>query len=1582
MLPRLCVLVFSVVATGIPARANVAYNRYEGTNLATLETCSQIYYEYSSLCEEEACSPSPECAELLARYTAACDTNVPCEPGTVAVNLFTCWDCLYYSYSSERNAKYCDQCPAGSRTNADGTGCEPCPGGQCNPCSGRDIWTGRGDTCEQCTGALVPDADKIACVACPDGTRISADYASCEACPDGNCTIACGTGHTRVYDIAAEQADPQNYDAWVEVEEHQLGASETCFVCPDHSYGWNGDLPPTCSPCAEGTYAELGDLSCKTCPAGFASREDSPRVYHVDGFIQCVSCADELGVAAEDAFAGGVRWNGGEYCFKRCGEGERWRDDQCEQCPQGKSSDGAQWDCCDVSPSCPLRCGNGTVSDFVFNETTYQWTEVQREVPRHELPDEKSCLLCPSGKAWNGEYDIVMEWNGPNVCEYCSVGMYVDIGGLECQTCPSGYYNDPGDMARVSCSSCIYHSNYYNYYQGLNQEDFLSDGVSCWTPCPIGHYDFEGTCTPCPTGTVSDGTRKECVACEGDLLANEENGACVAADACPPGTFSHADTHDCIACPEWTYTNVSDSTACSACPPGYQANADGTGCETCPAHEISTDGICAPCLITQRASADHTTCIDCSSGRFSYGDTCEYCPDGHFAGPEQCEVCPEGYTKTDFLPNSCEECPSGYYALRNYWSCYSCSNFERPNATRTGCEECPVGFVNPPDQPDDECSPCAPGTVRPHFEVVGIDENGYQQHVGGTCTPCYEDTDYQDEEGQATCKTCPPGKHNPSTTATVCADCPAGKYGSGGVCSDCSAGKTSSAGAGVCVECGVATESDAGGGCTACPTASSTEGLDGVISMDPYTERGVSASQTCLECPLGKFKDTDGVACQTCPAGFINDRGVGEGWCSPCPERHSSDAQRIVCSLCQQGKYADPTTGACEECPIGRVGAYAGVCSACPMGQFTTGPGKAASTESNGLPNYHQCSEWCPAGVGVYPEDYAGQDPPFAPIECRTCQERRALVNGVCQVCDIGFVFNDTTGLCDVCPAGYTTYVENATACVPNCDCPNGVERADELCEQPNGHNCASCDMGYRMETTVHYGDGPNVTLIMDPSCEINVCTCDHGVGATGEEAHISPYNAYLALWKYMMNPGVLECLGDRLDADECEAYATENGITYGGASAWPNDVAGCFLESNTIYYNTNLEILPGATSTSNDQLICKASTQPMWSNGYPRKCNEDYPVEYQRSLCTSSGDPECLELVDRLIDMDAEVARCQALCDADNSCVAFMVSEHSKFICTTYTQCVFTSETQNWSGTFRMWYRQITGCTDHGDHVCASCDDGYFLNDANTCSLKQCTCANGPNPTGTICPTHEATHCTTCDSYFALADNECVRDSCPDSQVRLRLRDGSTPAICSENSLTYVYGPRLRPQFNVITHFIRDVPPCPNYGYLRGFQVHTNVIRGSDGATYWHYHMQFKCRNADLHNFVGWESVNHLTPPQTYEFNNRFVFLDRHNIDCQDHPMSDVRQYDNSNDGTTHFGYTCHNNVPVQNCKVHITSTIDLNDQKQYFNENTPIGSYVLSHTREPDCSGDKALTRFQLRTVHDNTIYWEFTCCEIVFP
>lgn len=75
---------------------------------------------------------------------------------------------------------------------------------------------------------------------------------------------------------------------------------------------------------------------------------------------------------------------------------------------------------------------------------------------------------------------------------------------------------------------------------------------------------------------------------------------------------------------------------------------------------------------------------------------------------------------------------------------------------------------------------------------------------------------------------------------------------------------------------------------------------------------------------------------------------------------------------------------------------------------------------------------------------------------------------------------------------------------------------------------------------------------------------------------------------RHVQPMGVEECDGERLTADECEAYATEAGLSFGGAQAWPNDVAGCFLEGSKVYYNTNLNILPTAASTGNDRLICK----------------------------------------------------------------------------------------------------------------------------------------------------------------------------------------------------------------------------------------------------------------------------------------------------------------------------------------------------------------------------------------------------------
>merc|ERR1712013_569108 len=61
--------------------------------------------------------------------------------------------------------------------------------------------------------------------------------------------------------------------------------------------------------------------------------------------------------------------------------------------------------------------------------------------------------------------------------------------------------------------------------------------------------------------------------------------------------------------------------------------------------------------------------------------------------------------------------------------------------------------------------------------------------------------------------------------------------------------------------------------------------------------------------------------------------------------------------------------------------------------------------------------------------------------------------------------------------------------------------------------------------------------------------------------------------------------------------------------------------------------------------------------------------------------------------------------------------------------------------------------CTTDAASMCASCLDGYTINDdATACaSTNTCTCENGVEMTGADCTTDAASMCASCDDGFTI---------------------------------------------------------------------------------------------------------------------------------------------------------------------------------------------------------------------------------------
>ena len=85
--------------------------------------------------------------------------------------------------------------------------------------------------------------------------------------------------------------------------------------------------------------------------------------------------------------------------------------------------------------------------------------------------------------------------------------------------------------------------------------------------------------------------------------------------------------------------------------------------------------------------------------------------------------------------------------------------------------------------------------------------------------------------------------------------------------------------------------------------------------------------------------------------------------------------------------------------------------------------------------------------------------------------------------------------------------------------------------------------------------------------------------------------------------------------------------------------------------------------------------------------------------------------------------------------------------------------------------------CTSESAENCQSCNNGYHLTN-DECEPNQCVCSNGEASSGTACLTSGNTFCTSCNSGYHLSDNNCVSNVCV-------CPNGQASTSCSSNGTT-----------------------------------------------------------------------------------------------------------------------------------------------------------------------------------------------------
>lgn len=255
-----------------------------------------------------------------------------------------------------------------------------------------------------------------------------------------------------------------------------LAGSDGCDACPEgsHQVGTLGHR--SCDACPKGySQKEMGQESCEQCPNG----KIQPNV----GSDGCVSCP--VGT------------------YQRGNLGIR----RCDECPEGWFQDNS------AQTSCK-GCLAGTFQNKIGQPHCDDCERGQYQAS----PANIRCLACEAG-TFSGTSKM-------STCDECPQGWFqMSSNGRSCEICPDGETtNGDGQDQCIACDSgnCAQCKGYG-----------VKDGIC--GPCAVNEYSLDtNTCETCPGGWAAVEESVKCEQCSQEQEASEVSGTCV---ECPPGGF-------------------------------------------------------------------------------------------------------------------------------------------------------------------------------------------------------------------------------------------------------------------------------------------------------------------------------------------------------------------------------------------------------------------------------------------------------------------------------------------------------------------------------------------------------------------------------------------------------------------------------------------------------------------------------------------------------------------------------------------------------------------------------------------------------------------------------------------------------------------------------------------------------------------------------------------------------------------------------------------------------------------------------------------------------------------------------------
>ncbi|CEM31004.1 unnamed protein product [Vitrella brassicaformis CCMP3155] len=1013
-------------------------------------------------------------------FSATCDlcpagsqcaggVSYPCPPGTYSnAGDATCTPCpIGHQCDDPSNVPPAlTACPAGTYAHLNGTVlCDPCPAGhECTdntalprPCAAGWYNPAKSNgPCTECGAGKYcppPRAVELDCPAgyysqAPTGTG-GAEY--CTICPAGSsCTATAATACALGQYAPEGTPDPPG-----------------CFDCPA---GMACNVTAPTEVCPLGTFSELGNDECRTCPAGFECTDPGAAPvqcsnafpanthYSLGGQVYCTPCP--AGYRCDNGLPGDqppVRCLEGQYSYE--GDGRCRACDPGYLCPPGSATPSPR------GAECPEGTHCEVAGDPVFGQVVLAdcnagtWGPMRAARSQADCRDCPGGFYCPAGTGVFNQYPCPAGyWCDPGsttgLQHPCVDGTYNDeIGAVsqdDCKPCPGGTYcpdqaapgiTDPTRCpAGYFCPQGIDDHTFYPCFRGTYSPNEGIEHPSDCLECPMGHYCLDAAVepTPCPPGTFNKhpgaGYFENCELCPPTYTcplygqtdyAGEYSFRCAEGHYCPRGT-ERPDSHPC---PPGTYSNKT----------GVESLASPQECHICPPGKACDWGTTGP--------TGTKPPVDCAAGF--------YCPAGTSV-PSQYPCPPGTYDAATNLTDSfqCDPCPAGSYCLGG-------------DTAVTGL--CLEGYYCPEGSSTNKAFPCPAGTFRATPGATSVDD----------CANCTA-TNYCNEASTSQ-EVCPDGSYSdgpnfkyrgPSDSYPSCIRCPAGYSCTAGDRANCTAGSYSRSGQSSCTPCpeGHFCDSDttseaemlsnkcaAGRLCNALSIVQDpTDTDDRPCPAGSYCPTGTTAA---VSCPAGTYNNLEGRGslsdCRPTPAGNYSDPGetnpLGTGECDEghfCPEGSSSPTQEPCpprtyrnltggrssddCAPCPTGFYCTGATSDPTPCDIGfycTLGVDRGF--PCPPGTFGNVTGLRRSTDCEECTPGYYCDQYGlsdvsgPCDPGFYCSGRSATSAPRDDIQGNICP-----AGGYCEAGSPGP---------SRCPIGKYNAYEGGKSLANCLECPPGL---------------------------------------------------------------------------------------------------------------------------------------------------------------------------------------------------------------------------------------------------------------------------------------------------------------------------------------------------------------------------------------------------------------------------------------------------------------------------------------------------------------------------------------------------------------